>query len=428
MTGSILERAAQFIRSSVATESEGGQWQAVQLVDALERRAHGKEKLRRLAVGGVCTIGAVGVILVVSATARIPRSHDLTYRVGSSTELGVVGSYVSATTAKPLDLHFSEGSQVVLQPQARVRVAGTTSHGATMILEDGHARADIVHRAGTDWRILAGPYVVGITGTSFEVSYDVTTQTFEVDMHSGAVKVSGPGLAAPVEIRDSQRFVLSASSAASSNAPSAVAPSVPSESNVDSTSQAKVDEAPTEASGETSMGHARESGASPHVASAPGSASALVANSWSQLGARGQHRQIVALAEQLGLDIPTANVSAADLLALGNAARFSGKPELAGKAYRALRRRFSGSAEAIVAAFFLGRLSESSDPAKAIGWYEQYAAEAPTGAWVADALGRRMVILNDTKGLVSTQSAAKDYLERFPKGPYAGYARKIIGP
>ena len=145
------------------------------------------------------------------------------------------------------------------------------------------------------------------------------------------------------------------------------------------------------------------------------------------MSAKGQHRRILELAEQQGLDTATATASGPDLLALGNSARFAGKSGVAVKAYRVLRQRFSNSSEASIAAFFLGRLSESASPSEAISWYERYVSEVPAGAWVADALGRRMVILNSTSGGLSAQSAAKDYLQRFPHGPYAGFARIIVG-
>jgi TolA-binding protein len=128
------------------------------------------------------------------------------------------------------------------------------------------------------------------------------------------------------------------------------------------------------------------------------------------------------------LESATATASGPDLFALGNAARFTGKPGLAVKAYQAVRQRFSNTEEASGAAFFLGRLSESSDPTRAMGWYERYVAEAPKGAWVADALGRHLVLLNGTQGAASAQGAAKNYLGRFPNGPYAGFARTILGP
>ena len=410
MTPSFFEMAAQAIRNSVRAEAASDPLEAARLVAALERRTQRKGKYRRLAVTGACMAIAAGAFSFV----RLHRLSDLSYRVGSSTQAGVVGSYVSAPATQPLDLHFSEGSQIVLQPRTRVRVTGTNGQGATMVLEDGRARADIVHRANTNWRIFAGPYVVGVTGTSFEVSYGVTTQTLELDMKSGVVRVWGPGLVNPVEVRDTQRFVLAASSSEGSREPSVRADA--------SSEPAEKAAAPGEETLEAApKGVVRAAPVANPAVSTP-------VESWSRLSARGEHRRIVELAEQQGVVNATATASRPDLFALGNSARFAGKPALAIKAYRAVRERFPNSPEASGAAFFLGRLSESSNPAQAIGWYEQYVEEGPNGAWVADALGRRMVILNGTSGRGAARTAATEYLKRFPHGPYAGYAGLIMEP
>lgn len=420
MTDSALQHAADFIRNSVATGSRGEPLRGVQLLELLRRRARRKARKRRLTVAGISALLVAGAVTTIHLS-RIPR--ELTYRVGTSAELGTVGGYVTAPTGKPLDLQFSEGSKIVLEPRGRIRIASTTSRGVTMILEEGRARADIVHHRGADWRILAGPYSVGVTGTSFDVNYEVSAQTFELVMRSGAVRVSGPGLGSTVEVRDTQRLVLSASSGRDSRELSDVAAPGGTISGVESSHVVNVDcPSPVGAvpGGKPAVAH----DGSFAYKSTP---SSLTTESWSRLGARGEHLRIVELAERADLDKAVANASAADLMALGNAARFAGKPSLAFRAYRAVRARFSSSSEANGAAFFLGRLSESSEPSQALEWYERYVDEAPTGVWVADALGRHMVILNTTQRTDSARDAAKQYLERFPSGPYAGFARKILG-
>ena len=45
--------------------------------------------------------------------------------------------------------------------------------------------------------------------------------------------------------------------------------------------------------------------------------------SFTQLGTKGNHATILELAERTGIDSVTANINAQDLMALGNAARFS---------------------------------------------------------------------------------------------------------
>jgi len=420
MTLSLFEAAAVAIRSSVSVEQPGEPLKGAELVAEFERRAQRRVQRRHWAVVGACTLLVVGGY----SALRFHKSAELSYRVGPGAQLGVVGSYMSAPSTRSLGLHFSEGSELVLQPKTRARVASTSSQGATVVLENGRAHADIVHRPQTSWRILAGPYVVGVTGTSFEVSYDVSTQTFELDMNSGVVKVWGPGLVNPVEIRDRQRFVLSGTAAES--APATNRDSEPADSKSEPSDSLKpassaVAQAPDDATAghEGSQGRAGGSGVSP-------AANSLV-ESWVRLSAQGEHKRIIELAERQGFDLATATASGPNLLALGNSARFSGKSGLAIKAYSALRERFANSSEAASAAFFLGRLSESSSPSRAMVWYETYVTESPTGAWVADALGRRMVILNRTAGGAPAQSAAKEYLQRFPHGPYAGFARIIVG-
>jgi hypothetical protein len=61
-----------------------------------------------------------------------------------------------------------------------------------------------------------------------------------------------------------------------------------------------------------------------------------------------------------------------------------------------------------------------------MSWYAKYQAESPNGVWISDALGRSLVLSNQLKGRENTLAAATEYLERFPTGPYAGFARKLL--
>lgn len=405
-----LSRAAEFIRASVAVGSGNNPLAHIRFSDRLAAHTARRTRNRRLAAAGAACMMAIGAVYVSAAL----QPQVLTYRVDNASELGTLGSYVSAPTQAPLGLRFSEGSRVVLQPRARGRVSQTSTHGATMVLEDGRAHAEIVHRDNTDWRVLAGPFVVGITGTTFDVAFDVATQTFELKMQSGKVRVTGPGLKEPVEVQGDQRLVLSAKG----TEPQAQRPEPRSE--------------PAASCNPTTVAAVPAVATAPSVAepatSQQRAAAATDVESFGQLGARGQHQRIVELAEKQGFDSAIASSNRADLLALGNAARFAGRTNLAARAYRAVRDRFGRSGEATTAAFFLGRLNETASPGQAISWYERYVAEAPSGVWVADAVGRRMVILHESQGGPAAQTAAKDYLERFPSGPYAGFARKILTP
>ncbi len=140
----------------------------------------------------------------------------------------------------------------------------------------------------------------------------------------------------------------------------------------------------------------------------------------------GRHRDIVADAEQRGVDVVLSTASDADLMALANAARYTGRPDLARRSLLALRSRFAGGIRAASAAFLLGRTAEDTGhAAEAGGWYDRYLEEAPSGALAAEALGRAMVLRRGLgQGEVARQHAAS-YLKHYSDGPYAATARDI---
>ena len=416
MTRSNLERAAEFIGSTMIAPGASDPRAGVHLLEQLRLRE--RRRKRRMATAGAMLAGvALGTFVAVQPNW----GQKITYRIGGAGENASVGSYVSAPLDKSISLQFSEGSHVVFEPNARGRVTQTTRHGAMMVIEEGHARADIVHQKQTDWRVYAGPYVVSITGTSFDVGYEMSTQTFELNMRSGSVRVAGPGLANPIEVNSSQHIVLSVPNADAASgrtrAPTGAAKPTPDTApgppgTCDPVAGARMLDFKLPESQERSPA----SGATPNHPV-----------TWSQLASTGQYHRIMELAEQQGPDKVLASASNADLMAFGNAARFEGRWHSAKRAYLAVRDRFAGTSSAISAAYFLGRVSESTDPSAAITWYDRYVAEAPAGAWVAEATGRRMAILYKTQGAAAANRAAKDYLQKYPEGPYAGFARKILG-
>lgn len=118
----------------------------------------------------------------------------VTFQVGPSRSAGVVGAYVNPVDKTELALTFSEGTKVVLEPQARARVTRTTPRGASVVLETGTARVDVVHRPGAEWSVSAGPYTIAVKGTSFDVSWETSSSTLLLAMRNGVVVVRGPGV------------------------------------------------------------------------------------------------------------------------------------------------------------------------------------------------------------------------------------------
>jgi len=150
-------------------------------------------------------------------------------------------------------------------------------------------------------------------------------------------------------------------------------------------------------------------------------------SSWGKRVAAGDFDGVLAEAQEVGLDAAIAKSSLADLVALADAARYRGRGDLARRALVAQRERFPASSAARTAAFLLGRLGEN-DREAAIGWYDRYLAEAPNGEFASEALGRKLVAVQALSGREAARPMAKEYLRRFPRGPYATKARELSAP
>jgi hypothetical protein len=148
---------------------------------------------------------------------------------------------------------------------------------------------------------------------------------------------------------------------------------------------------------------------------------------WSALVARGEYDAVLRDADAAGIDGTLSRRPLADLAALADASRYRGQTELSQRALTAERSRFPGSKEAHTAAFLLGRLADdqSHDAARAIGWYDRYLAEAPTGPFASDALGRKMIAMQASQGSEAARPIAAQYARRFPHGAYAAQAEEI---
>ena len=388
------------------------------MADVTIRRQRLQRRLLATSAVAVVCAGA----LTASYLRRAPMGEKpIEYRVAGNALPAPIGKYVAPLPKQPLALRFSEGSVVELSPGARARVARTTTHGATVLIETGGANVNVVHRPATDWTILAGPYTVHVTGTAFNLDFEASSQRFELKMQSGVVSVEGPGLSHPVEVRRDQKFVHyvgdpnferqesggATDSLPATEAAGAAAPEVNSDSSpsVDAPTLRKV-------SGTSDSSTAKESSRS----------------GWAADVARGEYAAVLRKAKEKGWAQVLEESNTADLMAVANAARFLGRTESSREALDALRRRFKGTFAAQSATYLLGRLVEPSNSKEAINWYLQYEREAPSGALVAEAAGRRLLLLQAAGDRSGTERLAREYVSRFPDGPYAGVARKIVLP
>jgi TolA-binding protein len=147
---------------------------------------------------------------------------------------------------------------------------------------------------------------------------------------------------------------------------------------------------------------------------------------WGARVARGDFEGVIENAERRGMDKAMAESSAVDLAALADAARYARRQEVARRALMTERVRFPDSVQARDAPFFLGGLSEAQNGTASLDWYNVYLRESPTGAYASQALGREMMLVHRLRGIDSARPLATDYLARFPDGPYAPSARKLL--
>ena len=95
----------------------------------------------------------------------------------------------------------------------------------------------------------------------------------------------------------------------------------------------------------------------------------------------------------------------------------------------AQRTRYPGSMQARDASFFLGGLAEGNPAGRRSGpstGTTSTSRENPNGAYASQALGRKMMLVQRLRGAGSARPIANEYLARFPDGPYASSANKLL--
>lgn len=384
-----------------------------QVAERLDERIEQWRGARKRAVRArAITLAAAFAACMVLGFVCLPlfRTPALHYEVARGT---LVGGYIEGGAATRV--RFSDGSELALGKGARARVGELTPHGALVELGRGELSLNVVKAEQTAWRVQAGPYTVRVTGTSFDVRWSTQARRFELDLHHGSVVVSGPSIRGTVTLEAGQRLVGSPEKPASV---SALAANTPPRANAppqtSAASATVIDVANPSASAATADDAAPER---------PRDTSRAAA--WAHLVAQGQFEQVLDAVRRAGLQEVLTSGSLPELAALADAARYARDRDLAKRALLSERKRFPHSGAARDAAFFLGGLEDDSGRA-ALDWYERYLAESPRGAYTSQALGRRLLLYYRQQGRDAATPLAHDYLERYPTGPYASVARKIL--
>ncbi len=349
---------------------------------------------RWLAFAGVAGLAAAAALAWV--TLRPAADTPLAFTLPDG-RAGGAGSFVSADA--PEAIAFADGSALELAAGSDLRFAEVDGDGARLDLQRGSVRLDVVHRdESTRWAVQAGPFMVDVVGTRFAVGWDPETRAFELHMEEGRVELEGPGL--------ERRAVVAGQT---------VRLSVPDEPVA--VAELELPEPGDEPSAVT------EAVVEPVEARRPRRRAATL--DWRRLAREGRHGDAIRAADWgriLALGDP------ADLIMLGDAARFAGESEKAAAAYQAIRVRHPDDARAPQAAFFLGRLALArGDHAGAARFFDAAANEAPGGPFAAVAEGRRIEAYTAAGNAAAAHQAARRYLERWPEGAHATVARQVLG-
>jgi hypothetical protein len=394
-------------------ETEGRSRSFAALAARMARRQARQRTTRIAFAGATC-------LLVAFAVGLAPRLGErphaaLTYTLNG--EPPPHGGYIAPSTGKPV-LSFSDGTRVALEPTARGRVVELGRHGARIALDEGKAHVEVAHLPGADWRFEAGPFVINVHGTKFSFGWSTRQSRLDVQMDSGVVSVSGPLSGGEIFLRAGQTLSVSLNDEGApavsalvggAGAASTTPPPGPPVSPAPAV-------APLPASDRTANVAARAAARSDST------------EGWAAKLAAGKAGAVVADAERRGLAKVLDSSSSEDLAALADASRFEKNDALARRALLAQRRRFPRSVRAQEASFLLGRIDDAIDEGtdSALGWYDQYLGEAPGGAYVSEALGRKMMDLERTHRHAEATAVAADYLRRFPSGIYAHAAQALV--
>jgi hypothetical protein len=366
--------------------------------DRLLQRRFGRQGRRatfaRAALGSALVVLCLGAWWVRPRLGDQPAAESLRYAVQAS-----------SAADGPQRFAFSDGSHVVLGAEAAAQVAELSPHGARVRLARGHAEVSIARRKLAAWQFQAGPYTVRVTGTAFKLSWSEERQEIEVGMHHGSVVVTGPLAPDGVVLRGGQHLV------ACDRTRRLL---VEDWSKVASAQVARAESARVAARAQSQRARAKP--AAKEAASAAGE------HDWPKRVAQGDFESVLREAAQLGERRVLASAGAPDLTALADAARYAGKTKLGRAALLALRERHPEADMARDSAFFLGRLGHGDD---ALAWYDRYLREQPAGTYVAQALGRSMMLRYEQGDAQRAAELASRYLARFPGGPYATSARKL---
>lgn len=373
--------------------------------------------------------GAAAVLSLGWVATSFLSADRLAYAVVRTDGQTLVGSRepdpegdLIATAEEPVIVRLSDESRLELAPHTAIRLSaratnrlstdvGRGAEGRVVVrLAQGRLRADVHHRDTTDYRFQTGAFEVKVVGTAFDLAYDSRLERFDLTMHEGRVLVTGPGVLNR-SLSRGERLTLPEQAEAALTAQQTSSP---------------VESIPLAELQATDSSVATRAGSDPGSPRSPEHLFPGVSLTYRELAQRGAFKAIVRAAQHEGLERVLSSKAPAELHELGQAARYTGDVALAERVFSLLEQKYSGTNAGRNATFFKGRLAEDRGRlSDAIARYDAYLQRDSRGAYAAEALGRKLAIVQRTRGSASALPIAQEYLRRFPQGAYRKLAQTL---
>lgn len=364
---------SRFFHTPLTPGRMDDQWEAIAARLPSARRA---DAGRRTATWGVL-IAATAALLLVAGRSFWSASH------------GAIDGAVletSATEHQTLVLH--DGSHLTLEPLTRMRLVKVSGAGIRLEVERGAVDAQVTKVAGRPFTVVAGAVEVTVVGTKFRVALDADDAEAHVRVEEGRVQITRTdGAPAP--------SFLSAGETWSTLTP------VRSEASAISSLPSARPVSPAASAGERK----------------PRAPRTVLSPRFHELLRAGRYAEAYGeVSPRFAELVPAAN--AGDLFAMAEAARLSGHPSDAARAFDALRVRHREDARAGLAALELGRLrlNELRDPRGAAEAFSDSVQLQPEGFFREDAEARRVQALDEAGEDAECKEAREKYLAAYPSG------------
>jgi transmembrane sensor len=305
---------------------------------------------------------------------------------------GEIAALVAPETV-PLAVSFSDGSQVELDPGARLEPLENGPTVFSALLASGRATFDVRHGGPRRWTVECGIATVEVVGTRFTV--ERSPGRARVSVERGIVLVRGERVRDRVQRLELGQALEVEDVAAGGMAP---APPYPTAATIPPPILPVTLPAPPVSSAS--------------VAAAP------AASSWRKLAQKGDNADAYAELGSAGIASASRDASVDDLLALADVARLSGHPADAVTPLNRVVAEHAGDPRASLAAFTLGRLQLDAltHPALAAAAFEHAMALGLPQSLQEDAYARLVEARAQAGDASGARSAAEEYQRRFPAG------------